>query len=556
MADQPGSQPSDLEQLQKRVEELERRLILLEEHRAPAATGPRIITSRSAGPRDVAPAQQPSGENESIESRIGEYGMAWLGNIVLLFGIMYLTQLLHKGGHQVTSVIFGLASIAGVYAAGYYSRKSFPYMSRLFNYNGHILLFITAMRIHVLPGSRIIENHLVGEGVVLLVLIVLIYLAFRNKSQVHVVIVWIMAVITAIASNSTSLMLLPMVGVALTAIFFASRNNWWTGLIISIGLVYFTFLIWIAGDPIVTGTFKIISAHHYGHIYLFICALLYSSLALFPKSDGTRERFLNASIVLNGLGFSFILGLAVMAFFTHNYYIYFGLIAAFCMGYSIFLQWRGTWRSIASLYAIYSFVALSIAIAGIYKFPLAFFLLSVQSLLVVSMALWFRSRFIVIMNTILFVSLLIAYLVVGDSMASINFSFALVALITARIMNWKKKRLEIKTEWIRNIYLFIGSVMVLYSLQRAVPPHFVTLSWTLAALLFFVLSVLIHNIKYRWLAIMTMIATVLYLFIIDLKNISLGYRIVALMFIAVISLGISVFYTRRLKSKKEDHDST
>ena len=108
---------------------------------------------------------------------------------------------------------------------------------------------------------------------------------------------------------------------------------------------------------------------------------------------------------MNGLGFSFILTLAVLAFFTENYFTYFGLIAAFSMGYSIWLQSRGAWNSIAAMYAIYSFVALSISIAGIYKFPLAFFLLSIQSLLVVSMALWFRSRFIVIMNTLLFIGL-------------------------------------------------------------------------------------------------------------------------------------------------------
>jgi len=96
--------------------------------------------------------------------------------------------------------------------------------------------------------------------------------------------------------------------------------------------------------------------------------------------------------------------------------------------------------------------------------------------------------------------------------------------------------------------------MVLYSLHESVPPHFVTLSWALSAMLFFILSVLIRNIKYRWLAILTMIVTVFYLFIVDLKNISLGYRIVALLFISIISLGISIFYTRRIKSKGEEHN--
>jgi uncharacterized membrane protein len=51
-----------------------------------------------------------------------------------------------------------------------------------------------------------------------------------------------------------------------------------------------------------------------------------------------------------------------------------------------------------------------------------------------------------------------------------------------------------------------------------------------------------------------MLVTVFYLFIVDLKNISLGYRIVALMFIALIALGISIFYARRQKKEKEDKD--
>ena len=160
----------------------------------------------------------------------------------------------------------------------------------------------------------------------------------------------------------------------------------------------------------------------------------------------------------------------------------------------------------------------------------------------------------VVMNSILFVGLLIAYFVSGETLHGINFSFALVALGTARILNWRKQRLEIRTELIRNLFLFTGAIMVLFSLHQAVPPNFVTLSWTLSALVFFILSVLIRNMKYRWLAIITMVVTVFYLFIVDLSNISLGYRIVALMFIAAISLGISIFYSRRLKSKKEESE--
>ncbi len=554
MENEPLNRHTDFDQLNKRIAELEKRIVRLEKESIPQEERGFIKYARTTESEDVPPLQPSTGKNESIESRFGEYGMAWLGNIVLLFGILFLTQFLQKNGQEAFSVLLGLISVAGIYVAGRYSKKALPYMSRLFTYNGHIMLFILSMRIYLFQGSRMIENAWVGHGVVLLVVVALIFLAFRNKSQVLAILVWIMAIIAALYSNSTHLMLLITVGVTGSSIFFASRYGWWVGLIFSICLIYFSFLVWIMGNPFLSGSIQIISHHQFGYIYLFVCAISYSLLAMLPKLEPVPTRFLTAGIILNGIGFSIIFILAVLAFFTDDYFLYFGLIAAFCMGYSILLQARGTWKIVAAIYAIYSFVSLSISIAGIYNFPLAFFLLSIQSLLVISMALWFRSRFIVIMNTILFIGLLIAYLATADSLIMINFSFAVVALVTARVMNWKKKRLELRTELIRNIYLFIGSIMILYSLHHAVPAQFVTLSWTLTALLFFVLSIWIKNIKYRWLAIITMVITVFYLFIVDLKSISLGYRIVALLFLSIISLGISVFYNKRLKSKEGDPD--
>jgi hypothetical protein len=542
----------DFDKLDKKVEDLENRLSRLEtKFGSPGYSDPGGFPA-DPEKSSTSETRSPSSNDDSLESKIGEYGMAWMGNIVLLFGILFLTQYLHKNNRELVSLIFGFSSVAFVYLIGYYTRKSLPYMSRLFNYNGHLLLYIQAMRICLFRSSHIIDSPVLGHAVVFVILISLIYLAYRNNSQLLAVIVWLMAVITAIASGFTHVMLPVMVVISGSAILFAARKGWWTGLIISIFFVYFTFLIWILGNPILNRSIELIEDHQLGYVYLFACALAYSLMALLPKSDQVPENSLNRSIILNGLGFSLILTLSTLAFFTENYFIYFGLIGIFCIGYSILLKMRGTWKTVTELYAIYSFVALSISIAGIYHFPLAFFLLSLESLLVVSMALWFRSRFIVIMNTILFVGLLIIYIFTADPLNATNFAFAIVALLTARILNWKKQLLEIRTELIRNIFLLSGALMVLFSLHKAVPANFVTLSWTGAAMVFFMLSVLIRNKKYRWLAIITMVITVIYLFIVDLSNISLGYRIVALMFIAAISLGISIFYSRRLKSRKED----
>jgi membrane protein implicated in regulation of membrane protease activity len=94
-------------------------------------------------------------------------------------------------------------------------------------------------------------------------------------------------------------------------------------------------------------------------------------------------------------------------------------------------------------------------------------------------------------------------------------------------------------------------IMVLYSLQQAVPAQYVTLSWTLAAAFYLVMNFILNNIKYRWMAICTFIATAIYLFAVDLSSLQVGYRVLAFLFLAVISIAASVYYTKRLRKKNE-----
>ena len=93
--------------------------------------------------------------------------------------------------------------------------------------------------------------------------------------------------------------------------------------------------------------------------------------------------------------------------------------------------------------------------------------------------------------------------------------------------------------------------MVLYSLQQAVPDKYITLSWTIAAALYLVMSMVLHNKKYRWMAIFTFIATAIYLFMVDLANLQVGYRVLAFLFLAIISLAASVYYTKRLRKESD-----
>jgi hypothetical protein len=92
--------------------------------------------------------------------------------------------------------------------------------------------------------------------------------------------------------------------------------------------------------------------------------------------------------------------------------------------------------------------------------------------------------------------------------------------------------------------------MVLITLYHLIPARYITLSWTAVAVIYFALSLILKNVKYRYLALGTMIAATFYLFIVDLAKIELVFRILALMFLAIISIGLSIYYSRKNKKKK------
>ena len=52
-------------------------------------------------------------------------------------------------------------------------------------------------------------------------------------------------------------------------------------------------------------------------------------------------------------------------------------------------------------------------------------------------------------------------------------------------------------------------------------------------------------------ALATIISAAFYLFRVDLARIEIAYRVIAFMFLAIISIGISVYYTRKIR-KPED----
>jgi hypothetical protein len=369
-------------------------------------------------------------------------------------------------------------------------------------------------------------------------------LAMRRGSQTLAAIAVLLAMVSALLADKTHVTL-PLVAFSSAVAAYLSVVRGWRHLLpVTIILSYAAHLLWLSGNPIAGHAVRAVSEHQYNLVYLFLYAVIFYLPSLLSKKATDEDAHTIFTVILNCLGFSIITAVSVLTHFQHSYYaIYLGAACVLLL-FSIGL-WLGADRQyIPAIYACFGYMALSIAIYGYAKLPVSFLWLSLQSLLVLSMSLWFRSRTLVVMNVFIYVSVLLAYFATAPSTTPINFSFALVAFISARVVNWQKERLTLRTDTLRSIYLAVAFVLVFYALYRAVPGQYVTLSWAATAMIYFLLSYLLRSIRYRVMAISAMLVTVIYLFLIDLAHLDPLFRVAAFLFVGLIALGISLFSTK------------
>ncbi|MHB8906575.1 MAG: hypothetical protein ACYC6D_10685, partial [Melioribacteraceae bacterium] len=167
--------------------------------------------------------------------------------------------------------------------------------------------------------------------------------------------------------------------------------------------------------------------------------------------------------------------------------------------------------------------------------------------IVVATALWFRSKIIIVANFIMYLIIFFSYLVLEEKIGVTALSFGIVALISARILNWQKHRLDLKTDAMRLSYL--GSMFFIfpYALYHIVPKDYVGLSWTIVAIGYYIMSIILKNKKYRWMALLTFLLTVLYILFVGTTNLDPSYRIISFMFLGMVLLVISILYAKRKK---------
>jgi len=484
-----------------------------------------------------------------FETKLGEYGLAWLGNIVLFFAIAFLWQYFNDQGKPFVSLVVGLVSVGSVFILSRFARKSFAYLSEIFKLFGFFILYFILLRLHFYTNNPLVNSGILTVALLLIVIGVLYYEAVNKWSPALVGIASTMAVITAFVCNSTQpFFLISLAGSALVVYFFY-KYNWWKPMVYVLCLTYFTCLVWLLKSHTPVGKAGEDLTFHFAFAYVSIITAVYSLVAFRKKNPLFPESSILTTILLSGMGYSVLILVLVLSHFPKAYIPFFTIISVYSIGYSIMLKLYSEWKYSPALYALFGFFAISVTINGIYHIPDSFMLLICQSFLVLVLALWYRSHIITLINTFLLIFLAIGYYNLSGDLNSVNFSIPAVAFLSARLINWQKERLNIKTDFIRNIYLVILFFSLLYATFKGLPGHYITVTWLLISGVYFVLSVLIRSIKYRWMGMANLIVSAFYLFLVDMAKTDLIFRIGAFLAFAIISIGISTFYVKKLKKR-------
>ena len=491
-----------------------------------------------------------------IESSLVEYGLSWLSTIIYIFGVIFLMLYIRNIGYPLLASFTGYIAAIGLFVFTYLFRYSLSHIVKFLNTSGLLIVYIVTLRLHYFSTEPIITNMGASLLLISLSLGIIVWYAIKCKAEFLGFLSILLILVTGIISDATNITLGFALASAGLSLFYFVKYAWKRQLISAIFLVYLTHLIWLLGNPILGHTMKIVGSHQNNIIFLFVYGLIFSSTVLISRKDKISDNVLGLITILNAMNFSLLILLLTFTFYKENYTGIYASIALLCLAFSVFLKYKTDRLFAPAFYACFGFMALSVFIYGFAGLPDTYYWLALQSLIVVSMALWFRSKLIVVVNTLLFGIILLIYLTSSSPANSINFVFAIVALLTARILNWKKDRLTLKTEIYRNTYLILAFFIVLYALSQAFPTQYVTFSWTGAAIIYLVLSVVLKNIKYRWMALMTLVFTGGHLLFVDMAQMDMGYKVVAFLVFAVISIGLTIYYTKWIKRKTSSEEKS
>lgn len=533
-----SDKPTSLSGLLKYINFLESRIIRLEKH---LELEPFVQEELE---QEIIEVPSTTEKQEDIEFHIGEFWFAKVGVVILAIGVMFVLTLPYSDLPPIVPSMIGYSITLGIIGLYYLLRNSFAFISRYLLGSALLLLYFSTLRLHFFSEEQALSNDIILITLLVIVVFFNLTISIKRNSVYLTAVNITLGYITAIISDNTLFIFITISLLSVVIVFLKLKLQWKKLILYGLFLSYFTHLLWFINNPFMGHEIQFVHLPVYNLLFLLIYFFIYSSGHLLRPRDEIEDNNLIVTTLVNslaGYGLFLFISIIIARDLILEYHLA-GSILFLLLSYIFWIKVKSKYSSF--FYSIFGFTALSVAIIAGFDKPDYFILLCWQSLLVVALALLYRSKIIVIANLFIYLLIVLLYLFVAVKVGGISISFGIVALLSARILNWQKNRLKIKTELIRNTYLFILFIMFPYALYHMVPGLYVSLSWAALAIFYYMLSILLKINKYRWIALFTLLLTVLYLLIIGIRQPDPFYKIISFVSLGVILLLVSLFYTK------------
>lgn len=527
-------------ELLKHYKSLEARISRLE-----AALDASQIKREETARNEENPFAIPTISSDALELNIGQFWFAKAGIFVLVIGFIFLLTFPYRNLPSAIPSLIGYFLVVTIFLFSHSLRKSFTLISHYFMGSGLVLLYFATLRLYFFSSRPAIGSRSVELILLISVVLINLYISVRRKSVYLTGMSLGAGYITAIVSGQAYFIFFSLVVLSALTVYFRLKYNWQYLLNFGITATYLTHFIWFINNPFLGNKIHLLSSPQLNLLFLLLYFAIFAFGNLLRNIKTAENSGVVTSTFLNCFaGYGLFLLISVTRFQEHLALYNFAASLLF-LSVSIFFWLREKSRYSTFFYAILGYTALSVAIIARFHEPESLIWLCWQSLIVISTAIWFRSKFIIVANFAIYLLIFFAYLIFAGKVGAVSLSFGIVALLSARIMNWQKHRLELQTEMMRNAYLIAAFFVFPYSFYHFVPESYISLSWMGVAVFYYIVSLILNNKKYRWMALLTLLLTVFYVFVIGIAKLEPVYRIVSFIVLGIMLLGISLIYTRK-----------
>lgn len=531
--------------------EVLKRLRLIEERVARLETY--LGLAQAGEPKDDgAPSRlNPEESQETLEFQLGQNWFAKAGIVILALGIAFLLTFPFPDLPPAVPSLAGYVLVGLVLMVSRYWRDSYQQISRYLRAGGLLLLYFTTFRLAYFCPRPAITAPAIEVTLLLGVVAINLAVAVRKLSPYLAGTGLVLGFFTALAWQEPYFTFGAIAAMSAVSAFLYRRHQWDVMLLLGTLCALLTHALWAINNPVFGNSLQVVSSPETNLLFVLLYAVIFAVPSLCVASDVEETSIEEAVALVNGGGTYGLLLLLTVGPFSSHVVSWHLLASLVFLGLGTLFWVRRKSKHMTFVYAMLGYLALSVAIIARFKMPYFFVWLCWQSLLVVATAVWFRSKFIVLGNFAIYLTVFLAYLVSAGTADAVSISFGLVALLSARILNWQKDRLQLRTEFMRNAYLASALVMIPYGLYRLVPIGFVSLSWLVLAALYYLFSRWLRNRKYRWMALLTIALTILHVFLVDLTRVNPTFRVISFLVMGSALLVISMVYSqRRAKSEK------